>query len=231
MAIKDKDGNVYKLRGPNPLVKEMREWDKSAVKLINLGSRSEIVIDKRNPVRESMANVVNIGNELNLTPNESHVVSGRDFVNELIETPSEPAEIPQPIEPVRAPEPKTQPPVIEPVVAQPTTNPQLEKIFQTKGVEYYCAPVIGYKKFDDQLYGSSYTVPRFGTSFVFDAIVVDYSDLELQFWSIREITKDSIVYRKDPQGGERWWKVNVITNKTGGYLCTCSVSDLNPDFS
>jgi hypothetical protein len=66
---------------------------------------------------------------------------------------------------------------------------------------------------------------------MFDAVIVDQSDLQLQLWCVKDISKDSIIYRKLNQGGERWWRIQHTEPKTGGYLCVCGISDLNPDFS
>lgn len=224
MAIKDKNGNVYKLRGPNPLTKDMSDWDKDHVKLINLGYKTEIVHDQRSPIRQAEENVTKINEKLNLYegPEPPKVIPPKDFIEEL----SEPVvHLPEP--PVEVPEPKSADPV------QPTfaVDNRIAEILKERGVEYYCAPVIGHKKVVDELYGSHYQTPKYGTSFIFDAVVIDLSDLELQFWCVKSMTKDSVVYRKISQGGERWWRVNQIESKTGGFLCTCGISDVNPDFS
>lgn len=36
MAIKDNDGNVFRLKGPNPLMKEQDFWDKNSLVLLNM---------------------------------------------------------------------------------------------------------------------------------------------------------------------------------------------------
>ncbi len=227
MAIKGKDGNVYKLRGPNPLTKDMANWDQSSVKLINLGWKSEVVNDERNPVKQASDNIVNISQELNLYegPEETHSIPARVFLNEMEATIDK--------APVTV-TPSIEIEVIEPPVDEPISidvDHKVARILQERGVEYYCAPVIGYKKFVDDLYGTSYESPKYGTSFIFDAVVIDFTDLELQFWCVKDVTKDSIVYRKNSQGGERWWRIEAVEAKTGGYLCNCTISDLNPDFS
>ena len=52
MAIKDKDGKGYTLRGPNPLMKAQQEWDKTKIRLFNMrgGRHEEVITDLRNPV-------------------------------------------------------------------------------------------------------------------------------------------------------------------------------------
>jgi hypothetical protein len=226
MAIKDKDGKVYKLRGPNPLVKEMATWDQTAIKLINIGEQVEVEIihDTGSPVQFMKDNVINIKKELDLFegPEKSKIIAPQEFIKNIVRT--EP-EIVAPIEIV------IEKPVVENKPVTLDVDEKIAKIFKDRGVEYFCAPVIGHDTFRDDFYGSSYNTPKFGKQIMFDAVIVDQSDLQLQFWCIKDISKDSIVYRKLNQGGERWWRVQHTEPKTGGYLCVCGVSDINPDFS
>lgn len=52
MAIKDKNGNVFKLRGPNPILEKQEIWDKSQVKLINITQEELVVEDEKNPIEQ-----------------------------------------------------------------------------------------------------------------------------------------------------------------------------------
>lgn len=226
MAIRDKDGKVYKLRGPNPLTKDQADWDKTKMKLINLSWQSEIVEDERNPIAAFESNLVKIDEELGLQPNAEAnmaVLDPQDFIQELQEPEIEPELEPVPESP--KPEPKS-------VDPKPTvTDAKLARIIKERGVEYFCAPAIGKKTHMDALYGSTYQTIQYGDKFIFDAVLVDQSDLQLQFWCVRPLTVGSIVYRKIREGGERWWKVKDIEPKTGGYLVLSDISDTNPDFS
>jgi len=222
MAIKNKEGKVYKLRGPNPIMKDQNKWDIDKLKFENMGWNSEIVTDERNPIQKFKTdfNVVDIGEELGLVeaPEASTaVVKPQEFIKEVQE------------EPVAVPEPVEAKPEEDQVVLN--VDPQLAKIIKERGVEYYCAPVIGKKEHVDDLYDNSYFTVQYGTKFVFDAVVVEESDLELQFWCVRPVTVDSIVFRKVKMKGQRWWRIVDIEPKTGGYLCRAITSDTNPDFS
>ena len=231
MAIKDKDGNVYKLRGPNPLMKDQKvDWDLKSLKFINMGWSNEIVEDVRNPVKKFKTdfNVVDIGEKLDLVPNEiaaTTTVPAREFVKEIVKEVVEP-EVVERIAVVTPP--KKEEPQEEVVLNVP---PQLASILKQRGVEYYCAPVIGKKHHTDDLYDNSYYTMQYGNKFVFDAVVIDMSDLELQFWCIRPISAESIVFPKTKEKGQRWWRITEVEAKTGGYLCNAITSDTNPDFS
>lgn len=45
MTIYDRDGNVYRLRGPNPLMKTQQSWDPSRVEVINFEQVEEIPVE------------------------------------------------------------------------------------------------------------------------------------------------------------------------------------------
>lgn len=225
MPIKDRDGNVYKLRGPNPVMTSQADWDKSKMKLFNLGYKSEIVVDERSPVREMAESVINIRDELGLVDNEAStkVVPARQFIAEIQEEVA-----------VAEPEPEVSPDPIreEPQPVVLNVDKRLARIIKERGAQYHCAPAVGHKVHTDELYGNSYRTTKFGDKFVFDAVVIDQSDFQLQFWCIKPVTKDSVIYKKDPEGGERWWKVEEIEPKSGGgYLVVAGISLLNPDFS
>jgi hypothetical protein len=226
MAIKSKDGKVYKLRGPNPMMKDQKKWDMDKLKFINMGWSNEVVVDERNPIQKFKTdfNVVDIGEELGLVPNEeanTAVLKPQEFIQEI----QEPPVVEEPV-------------VEEPVIEEPkeesvvlNVDPHLAKMIKERGVEYYCAPVMGRKQHTDDLYDNSYYTMQYGDKFVFDAIVIEESDLQLQFWCVRSVSVDSIVFRKIKTKGQRWWRVKDIEPKTGGFLCRAITSDTNPDFS
>ena len=215
MAIKDKEGKVYKLRGPNPIMKDQKKWDMKKLEFINMGWSNEVVVDERNPIKKFKTdfNVVDIGQELGLVSNEeaATVVKPQEFIDDIQE-------------PVVVEEPKEDQVVLN-------VDPQLAKMIKERGVEYYCAPVVGKKQHVDDLYDESYYTMQYGDKFVFDAVIVEESDLELQFWCVRPMTVESIVFRKLKMKGQRWWRIKHIGPKTGGFLCRAITSDTNPDFS
>jgi hypothetical protein len=235
MAIKDKDGKVYKLRGPNPLMKDQRVWDKKQTKFFNLdGWQTEVVED----ATQEVPNVVDIAEEWSLKKNEeanATTVNAQQFLKEVEEAVA--VEEPPVVEPQPEPEPVVDDtPRVEPTQAPPpkptiTVDGRLARMLEERGVEFFCAPAIGKRLHVDELYESSYETTQFGDKFVFDAIVIDQSDLQLQFWCVRPITIGSVIHRKAKERGERWWRVADVEPKTGGYLVIANTSELNPDFS
>lgn len=217
MAIKDRDGKVYTLRGPNPLMRKQQEWDRTKVHLFNMNFRNEVVVaDERNPVEELKAKTIDIAQELNLTPKvekRAKVIEPKKFIEEIRSVPKEKPTV------VSMPEPT---PVI-------TVDPKMARVLKDRGVAYYCAPAVGRRTHSDDLYGTSYGVVEYGDKFIFDAIIIDQSDFELQFWCVKPVTAESVVYRKDR--GERWWRIKDVQPKTGGYIVKAIFSESNPDFS
>lgn len=208
MAIKDRDGKIYKLRGPNPIMRTQHEWDRSKVQTFNIRNwRSEIVIDERNPVKKfEEEHVVDIADVL--PKDQTKTVPARNFIQEIQAAPI---------------------PELPPVTL--TVEPTVARLLKERGVEFHCAPAIGRKTEHDALYGNTYTVIEYGDKFIFDAIAIDQSDLEFQFWCVKAVTVDSIIYRKHRQGGERWWKISDAEANSGGWLVKAIPSMLNPDFS
>lgn len=217
MAIKDKDGSVYKLRGPNPLMRTQQEWDRAKIKLINLGTQSEVVEDERNPIQEfkETYNVLDIGEELGLKSNEeTRYVKPVEFIQEIQETPSEPEIVVE------------KPPEPEEVVI--TVDKSLLKIFKEHGKTFHCVPAVGFKEHRDELYESSYKTVVYGDKLLFDGLVVEESDLKISVWCIKSVGPSSIIYKQDR--AERWWRVVESEPKTGGYLLSAIPSDSNPSF-
>ena len=214
MAIKDRDGNVYHLRGPNPLVKNRADWDQKNVILINLKKIKEEVIEDK---KKDQKKPIDIAEDLNLFegPEPSKPVSPQNFIEEATQVETK----------IDVKKEKKE------FSININVDERAARALLERGVEYYCAPVIGNKEIVDELYGTSYSVPKYGTKFLFDAIVIDQSDLQLQIWCIKDLVKGSVIYRKNQQGGERWWRITETEKKSGGSLCLASISDVNPDFT
>src|SRR5574343_933393 len=204
MAIKDKNGKVYRLRGTNPLMKEQLTWDTSKINLINFKWKSEVIVDNNNPIKQLEETIVDLSEEIN------KVIKPKDFIEEIQHIEEKKEEV-------------------KPIILN--VEPRTAKILKERGVEYHCAPAIGEIIHKDDLYDSSYKTIKFGEKFIFDAVILDQSDLQLQFWCVKPITTNSIVYRKHPEGGERWWAIQQVEPKSDGYIALATISDLNPDFS
>jgi len=177
-----------------------------------------------------------IGNELGLRPNADWIPPF-EFVNELkatrptVEEVEETEEIPEEFPAIDEAEPEA--PVLAPKEKEESpkefnVSSQVARIFNERGMEFHCAPVYQVAMKDD-LYGTEYMMNRYGDKFVFDAVIVEENDLELVYWCVKGMNKGSVVMPKARES--RWWRVEQIEPKTGGFLVKALPSDVNPDFS
>ena len=209
MGIKDKDGNVYKLRGPNPIMAKQDQWDKSKIKLINAQWEDIIFEDEDNAIDKfkSDYNVRDIGEVLDLS-------SITEEQTEVVDKP------------IEQPKVKKEPELPKEEIPE-TVDQKTAAFFRKNKTICYCAPAVE-EIHEDDLYGESYKRIIYEKKFTFEAIVVSMSDFELKLWTIKEIPSNSIVYPKDRS--KRWWKVEKCESKTGGFLIQGFISDVNPDF-
>jgi len=232
MPIRDKQGKVYKLRGPNPLMNDQAlDWDKSKLVLHNFSWDSEIAKDPVSPEEKFKKEhpQIDIAEELDLRPN-AEWIPPFEFVNELKSSkPLTEIAVVEEESPV-IDEFETSAPMLLPKeeVKEFNVSSQVARIFSERGMEFHCAPVVQITMKDD-LYGTEYKMNRYGDKFVFDAVVVDENDLEIVFWCVKTMTKGSVIMPRRKES--RWWRVEEIEPKTGGFLVKALPSDVNPDFS
>lgn len=202
MGIKDKDGKVYKLRGPNPIMKTQDFWDQKHVKLINFGWQSTTVSDERNPVKKFVEDyeIPDIGDLL------------------------EPEEPPKPEEPEEVPDPEPEELQQSP---EPEFSTQTLKLLDKHKTMFHCVLAREVAVRDD-LYGETYTRVTYGDKIHIPAVITHQDDLSMEFWSTKQIPNNSIVYPQDRT--KRWWKVKASYPKTGGHVMSAIVSDVNPSF-
>ena len=240
MAIKNKDGSVYKLRGPNPLMKEQDRWNLKKTKIYNLGQgETEVVEYEDKKKKEFEESLIKIDEERGLKE-ETQVVYPDEFFAEIQKPePEEVIEIP--IEVVEEPTPEPKEEIVEEPeedVPEPkedekisiNLDPEAARILKERSSVFFCVPKTGEMTHVDDLYGETYSTDKYGSKFLFDAVVVDESDLEMKIWSVKELSKGSIIRRKAKEA--RWWKVSDIEPQdTGGHLSRLITSDVNPSFS
>lgn len=206
MAIKDKNGNVVKLVGPNPLMRTQDAWDSKNVELINFGWEPTVVVDKRNSIKKfkSDYNIPDIANIMNSQKEEFE-----EDLEELEELS------------------------VDEIVEKEIVHKPEESLLNTTEldrhkVSFLC--VLAQKTtVNDELYGDSYTRIVYGNKSQFPAIIIEQTDVSLEFWTEVNISVNSIVYPQD--NSKRWWRVKSFFEKSGGSVVTAIISDVNPDFS
>lgn len=167
MPILDKDGNVYKIAGPNVLMKDQHIWDKKKVKLINF----------------QFGKVFNQTSTPQPTYEEPIQITTKNEETSIIEIPIEEPALELPV--IVAPEPI---PIVEPVQDIPirNTEPVIEKPDEyispkKKRISvFHCLPAL-----DNGGYGEKFT---------FEGIPLEESDFQFMFWTNLKLNRNSIVY-------------------------------------
>ena len=225
MTLIKKDGTVYVLEGPNPLVKTQQEFDSNNMIFHNF-SWDDITM--------KISRVATTAKKPKAEPKE-----------ELKPNPLPPKELrPEPIIPPKEPE-------IEKEVVSDSKSEGDERTFDLPYIKYkvlsYCLPAKIEHKTDD-LYGDSWTRVKYGNKIVFPLIMIESTDFSIEFWTSdpnSQITEKSIIYPfayevhntstdsydKVPYSEYRWWKVDHKEQKEGGWLFRAIPSDTQPDFS
>lgn len=219
MAIRDKDGNVYVLRGPNKLMIGQEKWDTHKLVFINTIGKTTLDQSKtrQNPFHKLKEDykILDIGEELELINNE-------EFAEELV-----------PDQPVQAPvqEPQVQEVILvdeEDDVVEINVDSKLADKLKRSTKEFY--GVIASKRIrKDDFYGTTSTVITYSPKITFDAIIISQNEYVLKFWTTKVVTEQSVVFPKNFEFC--WYRVDNVTPKSGGFLCEASISDVNPDFS
>ena len=234
MAIKTKDGNVYKLRGPNPIMTEQELWNKDKLKFINFQFETETVKDTGKVVVRSKIEKVK--------PSEPEPVPIPEPVIKELPKPVQIEELvldPEPIveeKSTQVKEVKLEPideiPKDLELIAKnmlPYTEEQLEKIHKYK-VLVHCLPVHEHEM-KDALSGEVHRMMAYGDKFTLEGVFFEKEDLYCKFWTNKELSKNSIIYPADNL--HRWWKVQSIQklDLNGGFIVLCIPSQVSPDFT
>jgi hypothetical protein len=218
MTIFNKDGKVYVLREPNPLVKTQENWDKKALVFHNFEwddikfKNAAPAFDPKKPKEEKKES------EKQVRP-----------------------------EPVKKQEPIIQEETEEKEQTQESQDRIFDLPHLKYKVLSYCLPA-RIEKRKDSLYGEEWTRVKYDQKIIFPCIIIDSSDFSFEFWTSdpeQKITEKSIIYPfsyevhntstnsydKVPYDEYRWWKVSEKEQKEGGWLFRSIPSDTQPDFS
>jgi hypothetical protein len=222
MAILSKDGSVYTINSPNPLVKKQEKWDLSKLVFHNFNwdeIRSKVLPRTRAAEPAKMSRPL-------------------------------PASNPSPPEPAKEDKPHEDKTEDEPSEDKPEDNLS-EPSFDLPLIKYktisHCLPAIVTKN-KDSLYGDSWERIKYASKIVFPSVVTNSTDFSLEFWTSdpkMQITEKSIIYPfsyevhnpdtnsydRVPYDEYRWWKVMEKEQKEGGWLFRAVPSEIQPDFS
>lgn len=201
MAIKNRDGSVYKLRSPNALMKDQRFW--TDYKSHNMKWKSTIT--------EGGSEVERV---------QTDFVMKDSFVEELASTAPVRDE-PKPQEPTLAKSPVTKEPAV------PKSQKAEDPLDGIPRCFIYCLPASMSQR-RDTLYDDEYISVKYGEPYSLEGVITEEHDLCINFWTTAEIPRESVIFPKNNQ--KRWWKVVGSEMSHGGRIYVCAPSTYQPHF-
>lgn len=129
--------------------------------------------------------------------------------------------------------PKTAIPIKESVTAAETPIiPVLEEVPTTPDdgrIQVWCLPA-QVREQVDKLYGQKFQRIKYGKKFMFEALVMEEDDLYMVLWTnTRAVTEGSVIFPRNQD--KRWWRINEIIDKDGGYAIMAVACEFTPEFS
>jgi hypothetical protein len=205
MALRNRDGSAYKLRGPNPTMSEQSLWLEKSVKLHNCRWQYRPASEMHSPQPRRVA--------VKDRPEDAPVIHESPVANDpsvsFYNDPISPLDVP----------------IILAIDQQINDGGTLDGI--TK-VAIHCLPAVVVEHVD-KTYGETYRRPGFGPKFVFEAVMVEEQDLAILFWTTcQQATVGSVIYPMNKD--KRWWEIKSREPKTGGLLVTAVMSSFNPSY-
>ena len=133
-------------------------------------------------------------------------------------------------EPVAVEENVVLPTKEEVIPEQPTIVPVLEAPATSDGrIRVWCQPA-QVREHVDKLYGQKFQRVKYGKKFLFEALVMEEDDLYMVLWTnTKAVTLGSVVYPQNQD--KRWWRINSIEEKDGGYALMAIACEFTPEFS
>jgi hypothetical protein len=224
MTLRNKDGTVYKLPGPNPVMRDQKLW--ADFQTHNL---------KWSPEKSEDTTVV--------TPVQSDFQTPRDSFLDALDRATEevkheikvvenlPEIKKQDVPEIKVVENPVQTPLVE---RKPIVVPDKEQLAATSEdtipkTFIHCLPAFVRER-RDALYGETYKTIKYGQPFSFEGVILDQGDLTIDVWTdIDKILVGSVLFPKIPYS-RRWWRVQKREAKAGGWLLSAVPSDYQPSF-
>jgi hypothetical protein len=200
MTLYNKDGTVYKLAGPNPMMNDQKLWGDYQVH--NMKWEDEKSED-----------------ETALVPAHSDFEVRDGFLSALEKAKDD-------IRVVESP-PAAEETERRPVVQPDLHREELQATSEIEKTFIYCLPA-KIRERRDSLYGDVYKTVQYGTPTSFEGVILEQSDLTIEVWTDAEIGVGSILYPK--AGTKRWWRVQEKVAQAGGWVITAMPSDYQPSF-
>lgn len=223
MVIKNKDGSVYKINQPNPIMMQQERWDsftchnmdfakdvvESDLKVVK--PQTKLKLGKEETIKKEVSVEIQSPPKKEITQEEQ---KKDDFVIPDFEKKDN----------INTPPPTEHP---DPEVLRPKSINDKLKLFKKDVMHCMLAQT---KETTDPLYEEKKIKITYVRSFTFENIIIKEDDMQLVFWSHLEfLTKNSVVYPKN--NTRRWWKINSIQAAQEGSFFTCTPTNIQPSFN
>lgn len=203
MTLYNKDGTVYKLDGPNPIMKTQDFWEEFSVH--NMKWKTEVHKDKG-------------GQNVSYAPKKEPKTQSEVFLDELESSKNVNLDT-STVNEKKKEEEKKEPSHIS--ASTQSAEAGIEKTF------VHCLPA-SIKEKKDSLYGDVSLRISYGNKTSFEAVILNQGDMTIEMWSEAFFEKGSILYPRN--GDKRWWKVQEVYPKLGGYVIRSVPSQDQPYF-
>lgn len=213
MTLYNKDGSVYTLSGPNPLMRDQKFWEDFTTHNMKWNAETDKDRTEVTPLASDFF---------------TDTFKDGSFVDALKESKDDIKVSEVKVESIIEPEKvetnvtETRTPITRHDTKNDLTPDEIEKTF------IHCLPAsIREKK--DSLYGDVYRTVQYGKPFSFEGVLTAHTDFQIDIWTdAREISIGSIIYPKI--GLKRWWRVQEKVAKGSGWLLQAMPSDYHPSF-
>lgn len=195
MPLRTKEGHIYKLAGPNPVMREQKLWGDYVVH--NMKWKSENAVD-----------------ETEVSPIQSDFQVKEDFVSELARTKPDETRV-----------------IEQPLTEKVEVKQEKKDLSSVSGIEktfIHCLPMVLTTKVDP-VYGDKHQSLSPEKPFSFEGVLIEESDFHIQYWASIKVEPGSVLYPKSMS--KRWWRVQEVEPKAGGWLLTAMPSDFQPYFT
>ena len=222
MALYNKDGTLYRLQGPNPIMKTQVMWTNFVLHNMKWDSEKS---EDLNPI----------------VPSPPPIKVSESFISELevvqpeikvVESASDLPPVESKSQEIKVIENKPETPSIEIAPKPPVQKTESTKVArQDDDIEKTFIHVLPatIKNKKDHLYGDSYQTIQYLKPTSFEGVILEHDDIFFKVWTdTNQFQEGSVLYPK--MQIKRWWRVQEVISQAGGYILICMPSDYQPSF-
>ena len=213
MVIKNKNGSEYRLKGPNPIMKNQNLWDNFEIHNMNF---DETIDHFKKTTNKTV--LLNLNKyEITIEDKSPKIKEAKQEIKQEVKEEIK-QEVKEEIKQEFKEEIKQE---FKEEIKQEVKNSQIKKTI------IHCLPANVSIK-EDSLYGDVKKIIKYGEKFTFDAVLLEITDFQISFWTNIKIENESIIYPKNSD--KRWWKIINSEVKFDGNIFHAKISSITPNF-